>query len=202
MQDDYKRKLSTKIQIGIEQQVEKRRVENEDYLRSTTRQMEANWTKRSNYLVSTLEKKVHSTESRIDTIVANCKKIEDCRGSLQSDQKAVTRLHKKSQTLVKDITKEKERFKKEAQRHIDTLNSYCDSSKVCLVAVNEYNDAMSVHDQTYATHIAKQKSQIHSHNSWLQSNTQTLQNFMDKTEITYKAGLDDISLNYTRSEAA
>ena len=61
---------------------------------------------------------------------------------------------------------------------------------------------MSVHDETYALQIAKQKSQLHSHNNWLESNTQTLKNFMDKTEIAYKAGLDDISLNYTCSEAA
>ena len=202
MQVEHERKLSTKTQIDIEQQVEERGVESDEYIRTTTRQMEANWTKRSNYLLSTLEKKVHSAESRIDTIVANCKKIEDCRSSLQSDQKAVAKLHDKSQLLVKDITREKECFKKEAQRQIDTLNNFCNSSKVRLVAANTYHDAMSVHDQTYALQLAKQKSQIHSHTSWLQSNTQTLQTFMDKTAITYKAGLDDISLNYTHSEAA
>ena len=82
MQEAHERKLGTKMKIDIEQHVEERRVENEECIGTTTRQMEANWTKRSNHLVSTLEKKVHSAESRIDTIVANCKKIEDCRGSL------------------------------------------------------------------------------------------------------------------------
>ena len=166
MQEDHAKKLGIQMKIDLDQTVEERRIENEEYIGTTTRQMEANWTIRSNFLVSTLEKKVHSAESRIDTILANCKKIEGCRGTLQSDQKAVAKLHEKSTNLVKDITKEKECFNKEAQRQINTLKSFCNTSKDRMVDANKYHDTMSAHDKTYALQIAQQKSQLHSHNIW------------------------------------
>ena len=202
MQEECERKLIRKMRTDLDQHVEERRLENEESITISTRQMEANWTNRCNDIITNLEPRIQHAESRLNGMKQNFDKIDDIRSLYLADHKTHVRHAQRSDKIFNDLKKNNDTFTKEAQKHISALNSYCNTSRDRLADANKYHQQMAIHDDTYARQIAQQKNQLHTHGNWINTKENSIQKFIDDKALDYKNGLNDFTLNYAASEAA